>query len=92
METGGIEGHVTAADSGAPVAGAVAALEMRDEALGTGFQLSPAATGEDGSFAFPTLGTGSYLLKVQAEGFGPAEARVEVRAGPPARAEVSLKP
>jgi 5-hydroxyisourate hydrolase-like protein (transthyretin family) len=62
-----ITGHVTAADTGAPIAGA--AIQLRPLADGAA---RSAATDDQGRFEIAALAGGQYVLTVSAEGyFGP---------------------
>jgi hypothetical protein len=90
LETGAIEGRVTAADTGEPVAGAEVTFEQRDQPLGgAGYPI--ATTAEDGSFGLLALPPGSYVLRIRAQGFASTQTVVEVTGGPPAQVEIHLR-
>lgn len=66
IETGSLTGRVRAASNGSPVAFASLSLLGDDATI-------PAATEQDGSFAFEDVPQGDYLLRVQHAGFATAE-------------------
>jgi EmrB/QacA subfamily drug resistance transporter len=83
--TSGLAGHVTAAQSGLPVDGAmVVVTDVRGEVLATG------KTDADGSFTFAELPAGDFTLAVNATGFRPTAAVVEVGAHGLTRTEIVL--
>ncbi|MDX6352221.1 MAG: hypothetical protein QOF84_7011 [Streptomyces sp.] len=84
--TSGLAGHVTAADGGLPVGGAmVVVTDVRGEVLATG------KTDADGSFTFAELPSGDFTLAVNATGFRPTAAVVEVAGHGITRTEIVLR-
>jgi hypothetical protein len=65
--TGEIRGRVTD-DSGAPVAGAIIALELE---LENGLRSSQAISRDDGEFSFLNVAAGPFSLNVSAPGYAP---------------------
>jgi hypothetical protein len=69
QSTGGLSGSVTD-PTGAPVTGAKVTATLP----ATGFSRA-ATTGEKGEYTLPLLGVGEYTIRVEFQGFQPAEAR-----------------
>lgn len=83
--TSGLAGHVRAADSSAPVAGAMVVItDVRGEVLATGL------SGEQGEFRFDELVNGTFTVAVNANGFRPTAIPVEVAGNGVTRLDIEL--
>jgi Ca-activated chloride channel family protein len=80
-ETGIIKGHVTTAATGAPVTGAMVAVE------GTAFKTR---TDSSGAFTLINVPVGAYILRVEMTGASTTIQRVTVRAGQTTIADFKL--
>jgi len=90
--TGGLRGRISAAGTGAPVAGALIQME-RAVQEGPGMIPIPSRT-SDGSGAFEALRltAGTYRIAVEKEGFAAYTANVEIRPGGPTPVAIELRP
>ncbi|MFJ8667824.1 DHA2 family efflux MFS transporter permease subunit [Streptomyces sp. NPDC093600] len=83
--TSGLAGSVTAAESGAPVDGAMVVItDVRGEVLATG------KTGADGGFSFAELVPGAVTVAVTASGYRPQAMPVEIGGQGVTRLDVAL--
>ncbi|MFD9032706.1 MFS transporter [Streptomyces sp. NPDC059567] len=83
--TSGLNGSVTAAESGAPVDGAMVVItDVRGEVLATG------KSGADGGFAFGELVPGAVTVAVTATGYRPQALPVEIGGQGATRLDVAL--
>jgi hypothetical protein len=77
--------------AGTPVAGALVTVLGDDPSLGTGFQGPAVRSDDNGEIELPRLAAGSYRVKVQKEGYAPAESRIVVTPGGTVQMQVVLK-
>ncbi|MEU9862005.1 DHA2 family efflux MFS transporter permease subunit [Streptomyces sp. NPDC047971] len=83
--TSGLHGSVTAAETGAPVDGAMVVItDVRGEVLATG------KSGADGGFAFGELVPGAVTVAVTAAGYRPQALPVEIGGQGATRLDVAL--
>jgi len=89
LTTGAIHGRVLTA-AGDPVAGAQVALEGIDPPRPARMAQPTATTGDDGSFAIPSVAAGRYQVTASKEGLEPGQATVQVTPHGTARVEIRL--
>ncbi|HEV7783784.1 MAG TPA: carboxypeptidase regulatory-like domain-containing protein, partial [Thermoanaerobaculia bacterium] len=91
IATGTLAGLVVSAGTGEPVAEATVMIDGQ-ESRGFNYSTPTLRSGEEGAFE-SRLAPGSYRIKVQKEGYAPAEVTAEVRSGGAGSpVEIRLKP
>ncbi|HSS48080.1 MAG TPA: carboxypeptidase-like regulatory domain-containing protein, partial [Thermoanaerobaculia bacterium] len=88
---GTLAGQVVSAGSGEPVADAMVSIDGQESDTRFFYSTPTTRSGEEGTFE-ARLAPGKYRIKIQKEGFAPAEATSEVRPGAGAPVEIRLKP
>ncbi len=90
LATGRLRGTVLA-EAGGPAEDAAVSIEaLLDQEAS--FPAAALHSGPDGAFEAPRLISGSYRIKVEKDGFAPAELMVEIAAGEERTVEVRLTP
>ncbi|HXY69645.1 MAG TPA: TonB-dependent receptor [Gemmatimonadales bacterium] len=96
-DDGSVSGAVLAAETGQPLAGAVAVLEavggttlVARQGLSQFARALTAVTNDSGTYRFSGLPEGSYRLLVRALGYHPAQVTIDLARGGPFRLSVGL--
>jgi hypothetical protein len=90
MET--LAGQVVSAGTGEPVADATVTIDGQESDSHFFYSTPTTRSGEEGAFE-SRLAPGKYRIKIQKDGYAPAEATAEVRpGGAGAPVEIRLKP
>ncbi len=91
ISTGSAAGHVLT-PAGSPVPEALVSLRGSGPEPDIFFSGPRVQTDDQGAFEFPRLAAGSYLLKVEKDGFAPKETPITVTPGGTVQVQVVLEP